>query len=71
MPKYSIKSKLGDLMKNPKARAVLEKHLPGISKDPQLKKGFKMNLKFIAKIPGSGFPKEKLPAIDADPSSNN
>lgn len=66
MSKYSIKSKLGDLMKSPKARAVLEKHLPGISKDPQLKKGFKMSLKFIAKIPGSGFPKEKLPEIDAD-----
>jgi NAD(P)-dependent dehydrogenase (short-subunit alcohol dehydrogenase family) len=53
-------------MKSTKARAVLEKHLPGISKDPQLKKGFKMSLKFIAKIPGSGFPKEKLPDIDAD-----
>ncbi|TXT63711.1 MAG: putative 3-oxoacyl-[acyl-carrier-protein] reductase (modular protein) [Promethearchaeota archaeon] len=66
MSKYSIKSKLGDLMKSPKARAVLEKYLPGISKDPQLKKGFKMSLKFIAKIPGSGFPKEKLPDIDAD-----
>ena len=53
-------------MKSPKAKAVLEKHLPGISKDPQLKRGFKMTLKFIAKMPGSGFPKEKLPDIDAD-----
>ncbi|NPD88627.1 MAG: SDR family oxidoreductase [Asgard group archaeon] len=53
-------------MKSPKARAVLEKHLPGISKDPQLKRGFKMTLKFIANMPGSGFPKEKLPDIDAD-----
>jgi len=66
MAKYSVKSKLGDLMKSPKAKAVLEKHLPGISKDPQLKKGFKMTLKFIANMPGSGFPKEKLPDIDAD-----
>ena len=66
MAKYSIKSKLGDLMRSPKAAAVLEKHLPGISKDPQLKKGFKMTLKFIANMPGSGFPKEKLPDIDAD-----
>ncbi len=66
MSKYSIKSKLGDLMRSPKAAAVLEKHLPGISKDPQLKKGFKMSLKFIANMPGSGFPKEKLPDIDAD-----
>jgi len=66
MTKYSIKSKLGDLMKSPKAAAVLEKHLPGISKDPQLKKGFKMTLKFIANMPGSGFPKEKLPDINAD-----
>ena len=66
MAKYSIKSKLGDLMRSPKAAAVLEKHLPGISRDPQLKKGFKMSLKFIANMPGSGFPKEKLPAIDAE-----
>ena len=66
MSKYSIKSKLGDLMRSPKAAAVLEKHLPGISKDPQLKKGFKMSLKFIANMPGSGFPKEKLPDIDVD-----
>ena len=66
MAKYSIKSKLGDLMRSPKAAAVLEKHLPGISKDPQLKKGYKMTLKFIANMPGSGFPKEKLPDIDAD-----
>lgn len=66
MTKYSIKSKLGDLMKSPQAKAVLEKHLPGISKDPQLKKGFRMTLKFIANMPGSGFPKEKLPDIDTD-----
>ncbi len=66
MSKYSTKSKLGDLMRSPKAKAVLENHLPGISKDPQLKKGFKMSLKFIANMPGSGFPKEKLPDIDAD-----
>jgi len=53
-------------MRSPKAAAVLEKHLPGISKDPQLKKGFKMTLKFIAAMPGSGFPKEKLADIDTD-----
>jgi NAD(P)-dependent dehydrogenase (short-subunit alcohol dehydrogenase family) len=65
MAKFSINSKLGDLMKDPQAAAVLEQYLPGISKDPQLKKGFGMSLKFIAGFPGSGFPKDKLPAINA------
>ena len=65
MAKLSIESKLGDLMKDPQAAAILEHFLPGISKDPQLKKGYRMTLKFIAGFPGSGFPKQKLPEIDA------
>jgi len=64
MAKFSIDSKLGDLMRDPQALAVLEAFLPGISKDPQVKKGYGMTLKFIAGFPGSGFPKEKLPEID-------
>jgi NAD(P)-dependent dehydrogenase (short-subunit alcohol dehydrogenase family) len=64
MAKFSMNSKLGDLMRDAQAAAVLEKFLPGISKDPQVKKGFGMTLKFVAGFPGSGFPKDKLPAID-------
>ncbi len=64
MAEFSINSKLGDLMRDPRTAAVLEEFLPGISKDPQVKKGYGMTLKFVAGFPGSGFPKEKLPDID-------
>ncbi|MBN2148747.1 MAG: SDR family oxidoreductase [Anaerolineales bacterium] len=65
MAKFSINSKLGDLMKNPQAAAVLEECLPGISKDKRLKMGFGMTLKFIAGLPQAEIPKEKLAEIDA------
>lgn len=33
---FSIETKLGDLLDNEAAKAVLEKHLPGISNHPQI-----------------------------------
>jgi NAD(P)-dependent dehydrogenase (short-subunit alcohol dehydrogenase family) len=65
MAKLSIDSKLGDLMKDPQAAAVLEECLPGISKNRQLKMGFGMSLKFIAGLPQADIPKDKLDEIDA------
>ncbi len=62
---FSIDSKLGDLMKDPQAAAILEESLPGISKNPQLKMGFGMSLKFIAGLPQAEIPREKLAEIDA------
>jgi NAD(P)-dependent dehydrogenase (short-subunit alcohol dehydrogenase family) len=63
--KLSIDSKLGDLMRDPRSAAILEQCLPGISKDPQLKKGFGMSLKFIAHLPQADIPKVKLAEIEA------
>jgi NAD(P)-dependent dehydrogenase (short-subunit alcohol dehydrogenase family) len=65
MAKFSIDTKLGELMKNPQAAAVLEECLPGISKNKQLKMGFGMTLKFIAGLPQADIPKAKLAEIDA------
>jgi len=62
---FSIDSKLGDLMKDPQSAAVLEECLPGISKNPQLKMGFGMSLRFIAGLPQADIPKAKLDEIDA------
>ncbi len=64
MAKFSIESKLGELMKNPQSAAVLEECLPGISTNKQLKMGFGMTLKFIAGLPQADIPKEKLAEID-------
>jgi len=33
---FSIESKLGDLLDNETTKAILEKHLPGISTHPQI-----------------------------------
>jgi NAD(P)-dependent dehydrogenase (short-subunit alcohol dehydrogenase family) len=64
MPKFSIDTKLGVLMKDTQAAAVLEECLPGISKNRQLKMGFGMTLKFIAGLPQADIPKDKLAEID-------
>jgi NAD(P)-dependent dehydrogenase (short-subunit alcohol dehydrogenase family) len=64
MAKFSIDTKLGALMKDSRAAAVLEECLPGISKNRQLKMGFGMTLRFIAGLPQADIPKDKLAEID-------
>jgi len=65
MAKFSIETKLGELMKDSRSAAVLEECLPGISSNKQLKMGFGMSLKFIAGLPQANIPKDKLAEIDA------
>ena len=47
----TIDSKLKDVMANPAAVAVLEKYIPGFSKNPQLKLGYRMTWRTISKFP--------------------
>lgn len=63
---FSVNSKLGELIANEKARAVLEKHLPGMSTHPQLAMAKGMSLKMIAAFPQAGLSPDKLKAIDED-----
>ena len=44
-------SKLKDIMKDPGAVEVLEKYIPGFSKNPQLKLGYMMTFRTISKFP--------------------
>ncbi|WP_116968975.1 hypothetical protein [Blastomonas sp. UPD001] len=63
-PTFSAKSKLGELMDDPRAMAVLQKHIPDVMADPEITKGRKYSLRFI-----SGFDKRikaALPAIERD-----
>ena len=63
-PVFSAKSKLGELMDDPRAMAVLRKHIPDAMADPEIVKGRKYSLRFIA-----GFDKRikaALPAIERD-----
>ncbi len=63
--KYSLNSKLGKVIKDPQGLAVLERHLPGISKDPSTKLGYGMTLKMIFGMTSS-VSKETKDAIDRD-----
>lgn len=63
--KFSLNSKLGKVLKDPEGFAVLEKHLPGISKDPSTKLGYGMTLKMIFSMT-SAVTKDQKEAIDKE-----
>ena len=63
---FSSNSKMGDILNDEKGKDILEKHIPGISKDPRTAMGKGMTLKQIAAfIPGQLSP-ALLHAIDAE-----
>lgn len=65
----STKSTIRDLIANPEAKAILEKHLPGASRHPDLPQALYMSLREVMYYPeaaSAGVTKEKLEAIDAD-----
>lgn len=59
-------SKLKDLLDNPQTLEVLEKHLPGISTNPDSKKAYGMTMKAICAFPALKVPKEVAQALEAD-----
>jgi len=65
MSKFSMDSKLGDLMKDPAAKAVIDQFLPGASTNPQTKMAFGMTLKALAGFPQAKISKDLLAQIDA------
>jgi beta-glucosidase len=63
---FSLDSKLKDLLDNPRARAVLEKHIPEVLAAPEIQMGMGMSLKQIAPFAAEALTAEKLAAIEAD-----
>ena len=63
---FGIESKIGDLLANPAAKAVLEKHMPGFSTQPTMAMAKGMTLKMIAPMSGGKITPALLTAIDAD-----
>ncbi|MDB5469527.1 MAG: hypothetical protein JWR84_1087 [Caulobacter sp.] len=57
---------LGDLIKNPETKAVLEKHIPGISTNPEVEPVLGLPLKQIQGYAPDRLPDDLLAAIDAD-----
>ncbi|GAB3552719.1 hypothetical protein GCM10027343_38610 [Noviherbaspirillum agri] len=62
----SINSNLGDLLDNADSKAVLEKHLPGISTHPQIAMGRGFPLKMVANFSGGLITNEALEKVDTD-----
>ncbi|MBQ6622287.1 MAG: hypothetical protein IJH75_05590 [Mogibacterium sp.] len=65
-PKFTMSSKLGEVMADPRGVAVMEKYLPGISKDPNTSKGYGMKLKILFAMPATGVDKKTRALMDAD-----
>lgn len=63
---YSIESKLGDLLDNEQTKAILEKHMPGISTHPQIGMGRGFPLSVVANFSGGMITKEMLEKVNAD-----
>lgn len=66
MPTLSSQTKLGDLLSNDAAKAVLEKHIPGISTHPQIAMGREMPLATVASFSGGLITDEMLKKVDVD-----
>lgn len=62
----TAKTKLGDLLKNPAATALVDKHFPGVSTDKRIGMAKGMTLRAIQKFAPGQFSAEALDALDSD-----
>lgn len=62
----SIDSTLGEILADEKGKAVLEKHLPGVSSMPQIEMAKGYSLKVIAPMSQGQITDEMLKAIAED-----
>ena len=62
----TIASPIKDLIANAQTRAVLEKHLPGVSQHPALPQVQDMTLAQVAPVSGGVVTPQVIAAIDAD-----
>lgn len=63
---FSTESKLGDLLDNEQTKAILEKHLPGISTHPQIGMGKGFPLTVVANFSGGLITPDLLEKVNAD-----
>lgn len=62
----SVDSKIKEILKNPKATELMEKHSPGFGTNPQMKMVYGLSLRALSKFPQAGISSEKLEKMDAD-----
>jgi len=66
---FTLDTTLGEILDNPQAKEVLDKHLPGISTNPIVAMGRSFSLNVILSMPQAaqfGLTKEKAEAILAE-----
>jgi hypothetical protein len=63
---YSIETTLNDLFANEHSKAILEKHIPGISAHPQISMGLGFPLRVVASYSSGLITQEILNAVQAD-----
>lgn len=63
---FSIESKLADLLQNDAAKAILDKHVPGMSSDPRLAMAKGMSLKTVAGFSQGQISAAALSAMDTE-----
>jgi hypothetical protein len=62
----SASTALGTLLDNPRTRAILDRHIPGLSSDMRISMARTMTLKAIQGFSGGRITNAQLAAIDAD-----
>ncbi len=62
----SINSTVGELLDNAASCAILDKHVPGMSSNPQIGMARGMSLKMVAGFSGGMITDEILAAVDAE-----
>jgi hypothetical protein len=66
-PKYSTaETDIGTLIDDPAAKAIVEKHIPGLTTNAQIDMARAMTLKAIQQYAADEVTDERLAAIDAD-----
>ena len=64
MAKYSLDTKLKDILKDPEASAVLETFLPGMTTSPRIKMAAALTLKKIMSFPQVTLSDDKVAELD-------
>lgn len=62
----TVDSKIKEIMKNPAAVELMERHSPGFATNPQMKMVQGLTFKALSKFPQAGISAEKLEEIDKD-----
>jgi hypothetical protein len=63
---YTLDTTLGDILKDPQAKAVLDQYLPGVSTNPMVEMAKGMSLNMIISMPQAaqlGLTKEKAQQV--------